>query len=101
MKFILSALALIFVSGSAFAFDFDQDDLDWGLFSNCSLVADCDDDEEPNTRVCAARDGRGQSFRYYTHVAHPISYTQRKAVEKCRAQSSSPASCRAAGCREY
>ncbi len=105
MKLALSLLALLFTLGtasSAFAFDYDHQLNDLTAPSSLASSSDDDDDEEDyNYRVCAARDSGGREYRYYTTVHHFASYTQRRAVEKCRANSPSPRSCRATGCREY
>ena len=84
MKFLMSALFLLSLSQVSFA-----------------QVSDSEHVEDPYNRVCAARDSNGREFRYYTSVWNPASYTQRKAVEKCRNSSTRPGTCRPAGCREY
>ncbi len=97
MKLILSSLALTLAfSATSFAF---ADVTTPGLVS--SLVSDSEHQEEPNYRVCAARDSQGREWRYYTSIWNPKQYTQRKAVEKCKAHSARPGSCRASGCREW
>lgn len=92
MKLLFSSLVLAFAfAGSSIA------------SADCSgsLVGDCNHEEQPNYRMCRAHDANGNEWRYYTSFWNPKQYTQRKAVEKCRANSSAPRSCRAAGCREW
>jgi hypothetical protein len=85
MKLLISSLVLTFAFAGTFAFA-DEDH---------------HKEETPNYRVCAARDANGREWRYYTSYWNPQTYTQRKALELCKAHSARPGTCYKSYCREW
>lgn len=69
---------------------------------NCSLIADCnedDDDQGMTPWACAATNSRGEVYKAFLNWPFP-EYVQRKAMKACVAASSNPQSCRALGCQK-
>jgi len=70
--------------------------------NNCSLLDEnCGDEDDYEYRVCTASDASGNTYKYYTPTWWDASYTKKQAVAKCKANSSSPKSCKAVSCLEY
>ncbi len=103
MKILLSTIALLFAFASGATgqdHNFGQIELMNLVTPNCSLISDCDDDDDNDNygRVCSARDAQGHVFKYYLHW-HEDNYVQRQAVKKCKQGSKRPETCRPVGCQ--
>lgn len=104
MKVLLSTIALLFTfSHTAMASSQDHSYGQTELLSfekpDCSLVADCEEDDNDNyARVCSARDAQGHVYKYYLHW-HEDAHVQRVALKKCRQNSARPETCRPMGCQ--
>ena len=101
MKYVLIALTLVLSQfAAADAFDAQFSDNNTQYTPSCSLVADCDDDDDDEGSIawaCGAKDRNGRVYKYYLHW-HDVNYVQRQAMKKCKANSNNPASCRPMGC---